>query len=322
MNAGFIQNLRYKLQKRVRRLKSVDYNIYHVSLKQFLGYINSNNVFLGILADLEKRCPEVEKNAEEVYNRNAIAVYDDELSNAALSYFILKKCAEDDISKMVEVSIGRKYSHETKYDDCIDYFNKLFLEPFYEYLDEQLDDQKAMLSILKRYKHKCEWFQKNYLYGLKEREPRRWEKNLALHLYEYLYDQGIDFSIEPNIIIGEPDLVAAQNTNDPLIADAKIFDGEDRDKHYIAKGFNQVYQYTLQYNEPFGYMLIYKVCLEDLNFALINQAQFVPFIIHNNKTIFIVTIEIFPHEKSASQRGKLKSYQITEDYLVNHLVSE
>jgi hypothetical protein len=112
-------------------------------------------------------------------------------------------------------------------------------------------------------------------------------------------------------------MVAAQHTDDPLIADAKIFNPEkDKGKPYICHGFHQIYQYTLDYNEPFGSLVIFKTCPEDLKFALEGQELSVPFLTHNHKTIFLLTIDIFPHEKSASKRGYLKSYEITQDDLV------
>jgi hypothetical protein len=42
-----------------------------------------------------------------------------------------------------------------------------------------------------------------------------------------------------------------------------------------------------------------------------------PFIVHNNKTIFIFTIDISPYKKSASKRGPLKAVEITEADLIH-----
>jgi len=132
-----------------------------------------------------------------------------------------------------------------------------------------------------------------------------------LNLYEYLHDQGLDFMIEPFSVSGEVDLIAAQKTDDPLIADAKIFTSR-KGKTDFARWFNQIYIYTCDYNEPFGYLIIFKICEEDLRFALTNQTQSTPFVIHNNKTIFLITIDIFPYEAPASKRGLLKAIEINE----------
>ncbi|MBA7490520.1 hypothetical protein ES702_01058 [subsurface metagenome] len=318
MNAEYIQNLRYKLQKRVRRLNSTEYQVFHFSLKQFWGFLKNHPIFVGILEDLERRSPSSEADAEKIIIESQGRVADNELENAAISYFVVKKCVESD-NPMVEVNVGFTY-HEGKHNDSLEYFKSLFLEPLYEYLDEQLDDQGATLALLRRYKHKCEWFQRKHLFNLWKDDTTRGEKHLALHLYEYLHDQGLDFMIEPSSISGEVDLIAAQKSDDPLIADAKIFNPEKgKGSEYIAKGFNQVYLYTLDYNEPFGYLIIYKTSGEDLRFALANQAQSTPFVVHNNKTIFMVTIDIFPYESSASKRGPLKTLEITEEDLIRFI---
>lgn len=47
-------------------------------------------------------------------------------------------------------------------------------------------------------------------------------------MYAYLFDQGLDFHIEPQSVSGEPDLVAPE-----LVLDAKLFDGQARNKRYV-----------------------------------------------------------------------------------------
>ena len=315
MNAEYIQNLRYKLQKRVRKLNSTEYQVFHFLLKQFWGFLKNYSVFEGILEYLERRYSQMETEAKKIIEGDAL-VFDNELENVAVSYFVIKKCVESD-NQMIEVDVGRKYCHESKHNDALEYFKSIFLETLYEYLDEQLDDQSAILALLRRYKHKCEWFQRECLFNLWQSNTQRGEKYLALNLYEYLYDQGLDFTIEPSSASGEVDLIGAQKSDDPLIADAKIFNPDNgRGTGYIAKGFNQIYQYTLDYNEPFGYLIIFKTCENDLKFVLSNQTQSTPFVIHNNKTVFILTIDIFTHETSASKRGTLKAYEITEKELI------
>ena len=165
-----------------------------------------------------------------------------------------------------------------------------------------------MLALLLRYKHRSEWFHRERLFTLCQEDTTRSEKLLALDLYAFLYDQGIDFMIEPSSITGEVDLIAAQNTPDPLLLDAKVFDGDSRGKVYLRKGFAQVYTYTQQHNEPFGYLVIYKTTDRDLRFALRRTAE-IPVVVHNHKTIFMITVDIFPYDKSVSQRRSVTSYR-------------
>lgn len=303
-------------------MNSTEFQAFHFSLKQFWGFLQSHPIFVGILEDLERRCPSIEAEAEKIIENQQALLFDNELKNVAASYFVLKKCVESD-DQTIEAHVGFSYGRESKQSENLEYFKSLFLEPLYEYLDEQLDDQKAILALLKRYKHKCEWFQRDHLFKLWEDDTTRGEKHLALYLYEYLHDQGLDLVIEPSSVSGEVDLIASQKSDEPLIADAKIFNPEKgKGTDYIARGFNQIYLYTLDYNEPFGYLIIYNTSEKDLRFALVNQEQSTPFVVHNSKTIFIVTIDIFPYETSASRRGPLRTVEITEEDLIRIIEKE
>jgi len=270
-----------------------------------------------ILDELLPRFPNLGPQVEKQTTSHEVVVSDDEVENAAFAYLVLKWCVETTNDKMPEVRIGYNLTPGKHHDNALEAFRIAFVEPLYEYMDEQMDDQRAILALIRRYKHKCESFQRRQLFDLWSGNTAKGEKLLAFHLYEYLHDQGVNFTIEPTSASGEADLVAAQNSDDPLIADAKIFNPEkSKAKPYICKAFHQIYQYTLDYNEPFGYLVIFKTCPEDLKFVLAGQEQSVPFIIHNHKTIFLLTIDIYPHEKFASERGYLKSHEITQDELI------
>lgn len=316
MDKEYIQNLRYKLQKRVRRVNSSEWQVFHYVLKQFWGFLNDQPLLVGIMQELESKTPSVAEDVEKIMgsSREAI-VFDSEEENAVACYLVIKKCVAAD-NAHTEINIAHGYSNERKHNEVLEAFKDIFVEPFYDYLDENLDDSGFILALLRKYKHKCEWFQRTDLYRKWDENTQKGEKLLALHLYEYLHDQGIDFSIEPTSASGEVDLVSAQTTEEPLIADAKIFNPEkSKGTDYIAKGFRQIYTYTLDFNEPTGYLVIFKTCEKDLKLPFSQQAQMTPFVQHNNKTIFFVIIDIFPYEKSASKRGKLEYVELTEDSL-------
>lgn len=317
MEPQIIQNLRYKLQKRIRRLSSVDQGFFIPTLQQFWAFFDSNPTYSGIAEQLSISFPalsnpdivnEIISNGGEVGNSEEAA--------AALGYGVLRGIAKfNQTSDLIPISYS--YGNYVKDGEkLLDFIRDIFLEPFYEYVDEKLDDQRAILSLLLRYKHRSEWFYRDRLFNLSQLEPRKAENFLALDLYSYLYDQGIDFSIEPSSGSGEIDLIGFQNTDDPLLADAKIFDAADRSKRYIRKAFNQIYTYTQQYNEPFGYLVIYKITDRDLSFLLSNQSQNIPAVTYNHKTIFLITIDIHSHTKSVSQRDPLKTISITEEELI------
>lgn len=313
MDPEYVQNLRYKLQKRVRRLNSVDQSIFPSTLNQFWRFFDGNPTHFGIVEQLMSQFPETAHIADRILTGETLTGETDEEA-AAIGYEILRKCATLGIDQIW--TVAQNYGSSGDYKDAVERLREVFLEPFYEYVDEHLDDQRAMLALLLRYKHRSEWFHRDRLWSLIGANPREAEKLLALDLYSYLYDQGIDFTIEPSSLTGAIDLIAAQGSNDPLLADTKIFDADGRSRAYIRKGFNQIYTYAQQFNEPFGYLIIFKTTDRDLRFSLSSPSRSIPSVVYNHKTIFLITIDIYPHPKPVSQRDPIRAVEITEEELI------
>lgn len=317
MNVHYIQSLRHKLRKRVARLNSIEHVVFHHSLRQFWGFLQSHPLFEGILEDLARRCRGARSDAQLVVTLKQPEVSDSELHNAAMAYFVVKLCVESNDTN-IETDVGSVYGGGGVNPE-LNHFRSLFLRPFCDYLDEQLDDQRAILALLTRYKHKCEWFGKQQLYDVWKEQKARGEKHLKAHLFEYLHDQGIDLFIEPKSASGEVDLISDQIGEDRLIAEAKVFSPPPQGKSDIVAGFNQTYTYTRDYNRPFGYLVVYNVSQTELRFTVPCQDQSTPFLVHNGKTIFLLMIDLCPNKPTASKRGPLKVVEISEQDLVRVL---
>ena len=315
MDREYLQNLRYKLQKRVRRINSCEYQVFHYVLKQFWGFLQDQPILVGIMDSLAVNAHLVESDVNEIFDSEAPKAFESEFENAVASFLVIKRCVESE-RELVEYEIAMNYSDESSGNEILESFKDIFVEPFYDYMDEHIDDSSLILSLLVKYKHKCEWFRREGLLKMWESDTKRGEKRLAMHLYEYLYDQGINFSIEPVSASGEADAVSSQQGEEPLIVDVKIFNPDkSKGKNYIAKGFRQVYDYTLDYNEPIGYLVIFKTCEQDIKFTLPDSTHSTPFVKHNNKTIFFLVVDVYAYEASASKRGKLKFVEFTESDL-------
>lgn len=321
MEAQIIQNLRHKLQKRVQRLNVADVDTFILYLQHFWRFFDRHAIYVGIISLLVSKYPNIESDTVDILNGEVLSGESEEEA-AVIGYSVLRKISELAYASRI-YQIAQLYAqNSSKKQDITEIIRFTFLEPFSEYVDEQLDNRKIILSLLIRYKHRSEWFYRNHLLHLSQNDSQRAEKMLALDFYSYLYDQGLDFTIEPSSLSGEIDIAAAQGTDDPLLADAKIFDASDRGKRYIRKAFNQIYTYTQQYNEPFGYLLIFKITDRDLSFSLSNNFLNIPVVIYNHKTIFLITIDIYSHSKPVSQRNPLSSIVITEEELIQPLEDE
>lgn len=162
-----------------------------------------------------------------------------------------------------------------------------------------------------KYKKKVEWFERKQVSEL----AARGERVLAEHLYAYLFDQGLDFHIEPQSASGEADLVASE-----LVLDAKVFDGGGwRNVAYVKSGIHQLLTYTRDFNQSVGYLVIFRTCPADLQFSFERADSLVPFVSIGGKTLYLLVVDICDYGVSASKRGILKAYQLDGQDLITHL---
>jgi hypothetical protein len=314
MQSDYLSNLRAKLQRRLRRVKAMNWTIYVLVLRQFWTFYDSEPFLVAAAEELLVRFPGAEELASRLAQgilRGEFPVIENEEEWAAISYFMLRQFAKETDSRNVNKFVPLKSS--TAYDAYLQTFAEFYLEPFCDYIDEQLDDTRFVLGQLIRFKHLSEWFWRPDLYSSWTGATVRGEKILALKLYEFLYREGIRIHIEPASVSGEADMVGSQEGPDRLVADAKVFN-PDRSKGitYILQGFRQIYQYTGDYNAAVGYLVIFNTSNKQLRFAVRGGSEPLPKVEVNHKTIFFVVIDLYPHETSASKRPQAEVVEITE----------
>ena len=244
-----------------------------------------------------------------------------ELEAAALGYKIVKRVLDHSSTENCFLNLSAKYHQGHDYDRAFEFARNAFFEPYYEFLDENIDDKQAILKVIRDYKHRCEWFRKEKVLECAE-DSRRAESRLAADLYEYLHESGVEFSIEPKSASGIPDFILDQ-TGQRIIADAKIFDpSNSKGKAYLISGFHQVYTYLKDFNENCGYLVIFKTCDNEINFLFPPSNSMFPHLTLNNKTIFLCVVDLANRGVSASKRGKLTSYDIKDTEFVAKIEEE
>src|SRR5579859_7148396 len=91
-----------------------------------------------------------------------------------------------------------------------------------EYLDEHLDESTGCSRIPDRYKHRVNGSIANRLHDLCNQDTRKGENRLTVDVYEYLYEQGLEFSTEPRSVSGEVDRISTQVGENRLVATRKF----------------------------------------------------------------------------------------------------
>ena len=310
------ENLYKKLQNRYERVMRTNFQSFHFTLKLWLHFLEQQPLTRGILNRLRRQYPELESQTKGQPNLRG----DNDTEHAALSLFILFHWAD---AENPDLWIGESLAmmrHERKHDIRLAHLKDVFLEPLHTFIIESLDDSRAVLAQLLRYKHRTEWYRRDELHERYEDQTKRGERHLANDLYLYLHDQGIDFIVEPHTVSGIPDLLVQADEFNRIIADAKVFDpGRSKGISYLAKGVNQVYIYLNDYNEPFGYLVIFNVSGKDLSIDVSGVKAQVPYVTHNGKTIFLHVIDLYPHDTSASKRGTLETVVWKETNIIQVL---
>ena len=319
-----IQNIKLELNTSFRTVTNSNYNTYVNNLIRFYNRLAQIEIVSYKLDEIEKKYSSIEEHASEyIKTSERVQTYNTHEENAVLCWFILKKVINDSevgTEDLVRNIVTSYFSDEYGLDVIYSSFSQYIVEPVYNFIISSLNDTNLILSILIKYKHKAEWFKKDFLYQLFESDTQRGEANLSYNLYEYLFDQGIEFHIEPKAESGRPDLIESQTGHDRLVADVKIFDiVKSKGKSYIISGFNQVYTYTKTYNNSLGYLVIFKTCETDLSLNFTNKENSTPYITHNGKTIFFIVIDIFQYETTASKRGRAEAIEIKEEEFINIL---
>lgn len=310
MNPEFIQGLRYKLQVRVRKVHSARQQLYWATLSHLWKFLQGHPYLSAMLQQLRARAPQAETWAAEIAGGKSV-VGSDDVEQAAIASWIIQRAVDQKLAEHGIAHLATPFLHGREIADFLESFYDLFVESLYDYLDEQLDDRGAVLAALIRYKRRTEWFHRDRLYQVWSDDNRRGEKTLALDLYEYLYAQGIDFYIEASSVSGEADLISAQTGSERLLADVKVFSpAKSKGISYLQQGLRQVHTYCADYNEPMGFLIVFKVTENGLRVIGEGGFQPAPAFSYNHKTVFVVVVDLYPHPTTASKRGPAETFTL------------
>ena len=200
---------------------------------------------------------------------------------------------------------GRAFSSETNFDAKLRDLTEAVVDPFVNFLHDQIDDGGNILYLLERFKLKAEWFRREELYGLYQGDTSVGESSLDQELRASLFEGGVDYPFsQPSSPSGKADIVALLGSDDPLVLEVKVFDPDrSRGKSNLRQGLHQVLRYANDYNQSLGYLVIFNCSDRQLVISSeeASGAEFPPRITYGGKTFFAIPIDIHPDIASASK---------------------
>lgn len=203
-------------------------------------------------------------------------------------------------------------------EDSLGVLRDIALRDLYEYLDEHLDGINGINGLMSKYKQNAEWFQKEYLRDVADNgfEGETGERALALHLQQYVFNQGVEFVVEPSSASGKVDLLLRDATGKYVIIDAKYINEKSTKSaviRKIAEGFNQVARYCADFNQPEGFLGVF--VNDDISIQIeLEQSSGYRYFKVGGSIIYYIEMNI-ADRPSASKSGKAKQYIISANEL-------
>ena len=318
MNDKYIQYIRLQLKENFQLLQSVSWGAFQSELRLFLDFLRSTSIIKSILDELtDEKISLGEWLAQANKQRTFIlpANYDYK-KRATLCLKILEKI-ENDSDPYAVTKTFALLSPSTRVVEHVTLFISNVLTPFYSYLDTRINAANIPLYLMRRFKHRAEWFHSDELLSLYQANTKHGEESLDRSLREFLFDQGIDYPFStPLSPSGRTDILGNLNGDDYFIIEVKVFDAESYEKGYIRKGFVQAIRYIEDYKKEVGFLVVFNVSNKKIEFDFGGDRDFVR---ANNKTIFFIVINLNNTIFVASEQRKLDSYIISEDYLKENL---
>jgi hypothetical protein len=214
------------------------------------------------------------------------------------------------------MELAMSLSHESNLDDSTRSMVEAIIEPFVEYLEQNLATDSDVLYLLEKYKRRVEWFDREDLYAAYHADPARGEKVYDSDLRRFLLDQGVDFPFsQPRSASGEADSVAGIETDDPLVCEVKLFGTSSYGVPYLAKGLNQALQYAQDYSKSVAHLVIINLGEQPLELPSdAADTEWPPRIQVAGVTVYLVAIRALPMA-SASKAKRLKPTVVKREQL-------
>lgn len=309
-----IHQVRVKLQERRNRIREVKWQMFFDELRFFCKFVQSTPPLSYVVQELEAAKLTPSREQWLLDSRSLTATrYDSEDERAAFFWYFLNQATQNP-PKAQQIAhtmrLGGNIPEETAG------LWHYFVDPFWRYLDDHLENSTEALDLLERYVRRVEMFTGDALYQKYTVDSRRSEEILTEDLKLYLFDGGIDYPISPSSSSGIVDIASQLEKEDALLLEVKIVDPtRNYDKDRVLDGMRQIARYTREYNKPVGYLVIFVVGNVRVLFSDCKNGSWPPFIDHEGRKYFLVTVQLWGETPSASKGVAAKEISVSNSDL-------
>jgi hypothetical protein len=199
-------------------------------------------------------------------------------------------------------------------------FAEQVVRPLFDFLDEQIGDGSSVLYALERYVRQVEWFDQQRLYDEFQANTRQGEDVYDRHLREFLFREGFDMPYSQlHSPSGQSDVLAGLESDDPLVCELKVYDGENRDIGHVASGVTQALQYARDHGKAAAHLVIINLTTRPLQLPSDGpEKAYPPYLDLPGARVYLIQVRGLPRE-SASRQGRTEPLIVQRAQLVGDL---
>jgi hypothetical protein len=300
----FERDLQVKLNTRYRRLYKTDYDVFGRQAAFFRQFILSSPALRAIVENLDRLEPDLDP-AQWVSEKFTWQEYDwpeSEAGRAKVVWYLLGGWADGTLRP---IDVAHSFSSGGNVNASLREMTEQTVEPFVEYLEEHLGSESEMLHLLERFKRRVEAFDQDELWTAYNADTKKGEAVYDRHLRKFLFDQGVDYPFsQPASASGKADVVGEIHTDDPLVCEVKLYDGDNYGVPYVAKGLTQAVAYAHDYGKTVAHLVVFNLADHGLQIPSDDDAKAWPPRLHvSGVTVYVVVVSGKPLP-SASKRGR------------------
>jgi hypothetical protein len=252
------EDLQLKLRERYRRLLVANHDAYLPLLRVVRDFMRSDALIMGLITEGRRAEPGLDEDSLlKGVGRQVAWTHSTEGGQAVLIWRLIEAIADGEVSDRI---LWNVYSGSSNVNDKLRVATETLFGPLFDYLIERVGKQSSVLYALERYVRVVEWFDRDQLIESYDMNTSQGEAIFNRHLRRFLFREGIDMPFtEAQSPSGESDALAGLHTDDPLVCELKVYDGDRRGKRHVATGLHQALLYAQDHGKTEAHLVVVNV---------------------------------------------------------------
>lgn len=216
---------------------------------------------------------------------------------------LLERCATDE--KLEPTSVGHIFVYGRNMDEWAQAITAQVVVPLVTYLQNRLGTDSEILHQLERMRRQVEWFEQQELYERYVADKARGEDVYDRRVREFLFAQGIDYPFsQPASVSGKVDVLAGLDTEDPLVCEIKLYDGDQYGAPYLRQGVVQAVRYARDYAKGTAQLVVFNLSTHRLGLPTDGPSDEQPRLVVDGVTVFLTVVQAKPLPSASKDRSR------------------